>query len=563
MESGTGCWKKQMLTCNELDTGSSFARRESEQTSNRCLFARSSGEPIDGGMAIDDPGQPAVGAPSDSVEGWQSIDWQATKRLVRRLQVRIAKAVQEKRWGKVRSLQRILTRSLAAKRLAVRRVTSNRGKRTAGIDGVLWSTSRKKMQAVEMLGRRGYRPQPLRRIYIPKRNGRRRPLGIPTMKDRAVQALHLLALEPVTETLADPHSYGFRPKRSIQDAHGQCYVVLAKSYGPEWVFDADIEACYDELSHPWLLANVPMDKSILAKWLKSGYMEGSAIHATEKGTPQGGIISPALANFALDGLEDCAKSSVSKRSPKTAPRSKVHLIRYADDLIATARTREMLEDQVIPAITAFLKERGLRFSAEKSQIVHINDGFEFLGAFVRKQKGKFLMKPKKASVVAVCRDLKGYIRNRRGLSQENLIQQLNRRLRGWANAFRHLVASRAFRRVDHCLKNQLWRWACKRHGNKGKKWVWQRYYRRQPNGWKIFSCWTTDKKGRWKATVLFQAYSLRIRRHVKIQANAKVYDPAYDAYFEERRKLQRNARQRDYYRWQEKKQLELPWVAQT
>ncbi|MCG8462673.1 MAG: reverse transcriptase N-terminal domain-containing protein, partial [Holophagales bacterium] len=200
-------------------------------------------------MAMDDPALAAVSAPPSDATEWQSIDWPSAERAVRRLQVRIAKAVREKRWGKVRALQRILTRSLAAKRLAVLRATTNRGKRTPGIDGVIWNTSRKKTQAVFSLKRRGYRPQPLKRVYIPKRNGRRRPLGLPTMKDRAMQALHLLALEPVAETQADPHSYGFRPRRSIRDAHGQCYVVLAKSYAPEWVFDADIEACLDHATY--------------------------------------------------------------------------------------------------------------------------------------------------------------------------------------------------------------------------------------------------------------------------------------------------------------------------
>ena len=509
-----------------------------------------------GEMAMDDPALAAVGASPDGVADWQSIDWRSAQKSVYRLQVRIAKAVREKRRGKVHSLQRILTRSLSAKRLAVRRVTTNRGKRTSGIDGVVWNTSRKKMQAVGKLTRRGYQPSPLKRTYIPKRNGRRRALGMPTMKDRAMQALHLLALEPVAETVADPHSYGFRPKRSIQDAHGQCYVVLAKSYAPEWVFDADIEACFDRISHEWLLANVLMDKRVLQQWLRAGYLESQTLHATKEGTPQGGIISPALANLALDGLEACVKEAAPKRRPKTAPRSKAHLIRYADDLMVTARTREILQDQVIPAITAFLQERGLRLSQEKSRIVHIADGLDFLGAHLRKHKGKLLMRPTKTNVIAIARDLKGYIRSQRGTSQEHLIHQINRRLRGWANAFRHLVSAQAFRNVDNCVYHQLWRWACKRHGKKGKRWVWHRYYRRLRSGFWIFA-----SRSRGRTAVLFRARCLRIRRHIKIRSAARVYDPAYEAYFEQRRLLQRNGRQSDYYRWLDRKQLELNWAA--
>jgi len=508
---------------------------------------------------MDNPERSAVSAPPDGVTEWQAIDWPSAHRSVRRLQVRIAKAVREKRWGKVRSLQRILTQSLPAKRLAVRRVTTNQGKRTPGVDGVLWNTSRKKMQAVASLQRHGYQPLPLRRIYIPKRNGRRRPLSIPTMKDRAMQALHLLALEPVAETTADPNSYGFRRNRSVQDAHGQCYVVLAKSYAPMWVFDADIEACFDGFSHPWLLKNIPMDRGILGKWLSAGYLEGEVFHPIEKGTPQGGVISPMIANLALDGLEARVRSAAPMRQSKTAPRPKVHIIRYADDLMATARTRRMLQQRVIPIIGAFLKERGLNLSQEKSRIVHIKDGLEFLGANVRKYKGKLLMRPTRANVIAFTRSIKEYIQSHRTTKTVHLIHQLNRRLRGWANAFRHLVSSRAFRFVDRCVFRQLWRWARKRHGNKGVKWVQKKYFHIRKNGSWVFYARSRTKEGRPKSAVLFRVTSLRIRRHVKIQSKATVHDPAYDAYFEQRRQRQRDARQHDYYRWLDYQRLE--WTA--
>jgi len=478
-----------------------------------------------------------------------------TYKAVGRLQTRIAKAAREQRWGKVRSLQRILVQSLPAKRLAVRRVTTNKGKRTPGIDGVLWNTARQKMQAVENLKRRGYQPQPLRRIHIPKRNGGYRPLSIPCMHDRAMQALHLLALEPVAEQTADPNSHGFRKARSIQDAHEQCFNVLAKGSSATWVLDADIEACFDQISHEWLLANIPMDKGILQKWLKAGYFEGELFQPTEKGTPQGGILSPTLANMTLDGLEAHVLSAVP-RSKWNEPSSKVHVIRYADDLVATARTQEILEEYVIPAIAAFLKERGLRLSEKKSQIVPIDDGFDFLGANVRKYNGKFLMRPTRANVKDLIRRTRGLIRRHFGTKTEHLLHQLNRILRGWAHQFRHLVASRTFQYLDHCIFGQLWKWARRRHNNKGRRWVKTRYFSRVGNDRWLLNAKQTRSGGRQQTIVQFRMSSLPIRRHIKVRAEARYHDARYAEYFKERwRKL----RYREHYdrRRLGPKQLEL------
>jgi RNA-directed DNA polymerase len=333
-----------------------------------------------------------VGAPETWPDDWTAIDWTVIYRKVNRLQMRIAKAVREERWGKVKSLQRILTRSMAAKLWATRRVVTNRGRNTPGVDGVLWKTPEQKIQGAKSLQRRGYRPQPLRRIYIPKKSGnKKRPLSIPTMKDRAMQALYWLALVPVAETLADPCSLGFRPGRCIADAHVRCYGILSRRSGPEWIFDADIESCFDTISHDWLLANIPMDKAILQAWLKAGYLEDRGFHYTREGTPQGGIISPTLANMTLDGLEAVAQGAVPERTRQG--RSKVHVIRYCDDFVVTARSREDLVDKVIPAIEAFLAERGLRLSTEKSRVTHISAGFNFLGANVRKYNGKLWRSP--------------------------------------------------------------------------------------------------------------------------------------------------------------------------
>jgi RNA-directed DNA polymerase len=246
-----------------------------------------------------------VGAVSIEAAEWYAIDWRAINRNVRRLQVRIVQATKVGRWNKVKALQRLLTCSYSGKVLAVRRVTENNGKKTAGVDRIIWETPEDKTKAVHDLKRRGYQPQPLRRVYIPKQSDRRtkRPLGIPTMKDRAMQALHLLALDPVVETTADKNSYGFRQQRSCADAIDQCFKALSHAPNTQWILEADVKSCFDRISHAWILAHVPMDRTILQKWLKSGYMDKHVLHETTDGTPQGGIISPALANCALDGLE--------------------------------------------------------------------------------------------------------------------------------------------------------------------------------------------------------------------------------------------------------------------
>src|SRR5256886_10843901 len=232
---------------------------------------------------------PSVGAASHEAENWHSINWNKAHCNVRRLQARIVKATQEKKWGKVKARPRLLTHSFSGKALAVRRVTENQGKNTPGVDKVTWKTPQKKSNAIYSLRQRDYHPQPLRRIYIPKKNGKKRPLGIPVMKCRAMQALYWLALHPVAETTADPNSYGFRPQRSTADAIEQCFKVLGKQTSPQWVLEGDIKGCFDGISHEWLLTHIPMEKALLKKWLKSGYMEKNTLYPTEEGTPQGGI----------------------------------------------------------------------------------------------------------------------------------------------------------------------------------------------------------------------------------------------------------------------------------
>ena len=497
---------------------------------------------------------PDVSAPPGWRTDWTSIDWKIVRAKVMRLQVRIAEAVREERWGTVGVLQRILVRSRLARLLAVRRVTTNKGKRTPGVDGVIWNTPRKKMRAASELNRRGYNPLPLRRTYVPKRSGKRRPLGIPTFKDRAMQALYKLALEPVAETLADRNSYGFRLSRSTADALGQCFILLAKMVSPAWIWEADIAACFDNFDHDWMLKNIPMDKSMLRKWLKAGYMESGTLYPTEKGTPQGGLISPVLANMVLDGLEDVSRNAVPDRVKRRSTRSKINVVRYADDSITTAHSKELLEDRVIPAVVHFLDERGLKISEEKSKITHITEGFEFLGAHIRKYgKGKFLMKPSKANVQDFLEGIRSYIRDHPCMKTAHLIHQLNSRIRGWANYFRPLVSSRTFRYVDSCFITFLWRWARRRHRRKGARWVHSRYFRELPDGSRPFSATTRATTGQRRNVVLLHASSLTIRRHVKVQSEANPFDPKYDEYYRERKARQRRDRRQDFRRGRERK----------
>lgn len=332
-----------------------------------------------------------TGAPSARADNWKSIDWQLVERRVKRLQMRIAKAAKEKRHGKAKSLQWLLTHSYDAKLMAIKRVTGNRGGKTAGVDNIVWTTPKQKMQAVKALNRRGYRAQPLRRIYIPKKNHQQRPLDIPTLKCRAMQALYLLALEPIAELKADKNAYGFRQERCCADAIEQCFRALAKKSSAQWILEGDIKSWFNKISHDWLQSNIPMDKKMLNQWLKSGYEYKHELYVTEEGIAQGSIISPTWLNMTLSGLEEAVKSVVPKRS-------KVNITIYADDFIITGNSKEILEATVIPAVTNFLRVRGLELSKEKTRITHINDGFDFLGFNIRKYQGKLLIKPSKNNI---------------------------------------------------------------------------------------------------------------------------------------------------------------------
>lgn len=478
------------------------------------------------------PDEDTAGASFHGVTDWHAIDWQQVNHHVRRLQARIVKATQEGRWNKVKALQRLLTHSFSGKALAVRRVTENQGKNTPGVDKVIWNTPQKKLNAVYSLRQRDYHPQPLRRIYIPKKNGKKRPLGIPVMKCRAMQALYLLALDPVSETTADPNSYGFRPQRSTADAIEQCFNALGKGWSPQWILEGDIKGCFDAISHDWLLAHIPMEKAMLRKWLKAGYMEKHVLHPTEEGTPQGGIISPVLANMTLDGLERLLR----ERYPKTTTTgiaAKVNFVRYADDFIVTASSKEMLEQEIKPLIETFMKERGLELSQEKTCITHIEDGFDFLGQNVRKYKTgkryKLLIKPAQKNVHAHLEKIRDIVKKNQTLPAWKLIVFLNPIIRGWAQYHQHVVSSEIFSSVDDAIYQRLRRWMKRRHPKKSNEWITKKYFKtHEGNNW-IFYGEVDGQEYR-----LAETARVPIKRHVKVKAEANPYNPEWETYYEKR-----------------------------
>jgi RNA-directed DNA polymerase len=346
------------------------------------------------------------------------------------------------------------------------------------------------------------------------------------MKDRAMQALHLLALNPVAEVHADPNSYGFRPYRSAHDALAQCFNVLSRPDSAVVVFDADIRACFDRISHEWLKLHVPMDKRILSRWLAAGYLEEKALFPTTEGTPQGGIISPVLANWTLDGLERVAQEAAPRRSL-------VNVVRYADDFVVTARSDELLATRIVPAISAFLADRGLELHPEKSRITTTEAGFDFLGVTVRRYGRKLLMKPSRRSVSGFLDGIRGTIEAHRSRPLRDLIGLLNPRIRGWANYFRGMVASRVFNQVDNAIYDAMRRWMRRRHPDKSLSWLGNRYFRSDGHRRWILTAGPVGPRGTYLD--LFRASSVAIRRHVKVPSEATAFDPEFQAYFRQRR----------------------------
>lgn len=463
---------------------------------------------------------------------WRDIDWDKAERHVRHLQSRISKAYRDGRTNLAKRLQHLLTNSFYAKALAVRKVSQkNKGKNTPGVDGVLWRSDSERMLATLSLNKGRYRAKPTRRIYIPKKNGKQRPLSIPTMYDRAMQALYALALDPVQEATADPNSYGFRLGRSCQDAREMIFRLMAPSHHPNWVLEGDIKACFDSFSHDWMLENIPMDKKVLKQFIKAGFVFKGRMFPSEKGSPQGGVISPILANMVLNGMEKLVKSRFKS----------VNLVRFADDFVVVVHDREegeAVKDTLIP----FLAERGLEMSQEKTLITHIDEGFDFLGWNFKKYeiqgKKKMLIKPSRKSLDSITDTIRQTVLdNGLGLTQDELIGILNPKIRGWCNYHRSAVSSQTFSYVDNYTFRTLFRWAERRHPTKGRKWMASKYWHRKGNRKWVFCT---------ECRTLLSAIDIKIVRHRMVRNKMNPYiDTEYFADRQKNAKYERGYRDKD------------------
>ena len=469
-------------------------------------------------------------------ETWNKKPWRKLAQHVYRIQKRIYRASQRGDVRTVQKLEKLLMKSNAARLMAVRRVTQdNQGKKTAGIDGTKAVMPAKRLIMVQQIHPKHWKRQkakPVRRVWIPKPGkAERRPLGIPTMLDRSKQALAKMALEPEWEAKFEPNSYGFRPGRSCQDAIAA--IFLAIRYKPKFVLDADIKGCFDNISHEALLRKLHAHTNLrhaIKGWLRAGVMEGIDLTPTEKGTPQGGVISPLLANIALHGMEKAIAKGYKRNEEQP------FLIRYADDFVVLHSDKDKI-DQATETLTAQLADMGLILSPSKTRVTHTltpyqeNVGFDFLGFTIRQfsvgktHTGKStngqplgfktIIKPSKEGIKRHLREIKGRLRKLRSRPQWQVIKEFNPVIRGWTNYYRAAVSSKVFSGCDHILWHQLRQWSRRRHPNKGSQWRRKKYWKTEENRQGFVT--PEGAKLRWHRDT-------HIRRHVKVRGEASPYD---------------------------------------
>lgn len=473
-----------------------------------------------------------VNGQREELVDWNQINWSKVYKVIKSLRKRIFRARKLGQWKQLRRLQKLMMKSYANLLLAVRQITQiNKGKSTAGIDNQIIDTPEDRLKFVQRWQEE--KASPTRRVYIPKANGKKRPLGIPTIKDRVLQTIVKNSLEPEWEALFEPNSYGFRNGRGCHDAIAQCFLKL-KHGRDTWVLDADIKGFFDNVNHHTILNLVGSHpaRNTIKDWLNAGYVYGRTFNPTNTGTPQGGVISPLLANIGLHGLEELV-NSIKLPKDKWYNQPKLGIIRYADDFIVTAKSKETLENTLM-VIKQWLENRGLKISQEKTRIVHINEGFNFLGFNLRHYNGKLLIKPQKEKVLKFCKELGKTIKSCGSWSQANLITKLNPKLRGFANYYRGVVSSNTFDYINYRVWKYLWKWARRRHPMKSITWIKNRYFPRHKNREWAFMCLGKDSRGSQKQFALFDVSTTPIIRHIKVKGNNSPDDPNLTEYWNKR-----------------------------